>query len=113
VYFLINNDKNVNKRMHREKSNFEDDCGVWLSKASSTKKTIFHCVNGAFKVIEMKNRQYSTKRQNEWVPLEPQPVDDDVMIMRQFYTSLKQKRVTWIEKASSAMGVTCTGKACC
>jgi hypothetical protein len=77
--------------MYREKSNFEDDCGVWLSKASSTKKNIFHCVNGAFKVIEMKNRQYSTKRQNEWVPLEPQPVDDDVMIMRQFYTSLKQK----------------------
>ena len=116
VYFLINNDKNIKKRMRREKSNFEDDCGVWLSKASSTKKTIFHCVNGAFKVIEMKNGQYSTKRQNEWVPLEPQPVDDDVMIMRRFYTSLKRKtdykkRVTWIEKASSAVGVTCMGKA--
>ena len=48
--------------------------------------------------------------------LEPQPVDDDIMIMRRFYTSLKRKmdykkRVTWIEKAPSTVDVTCMGKA--
>ena len=112
VYFVVSNGKNIAKRNRGEKSNFEDDCGVWLSKASSTKKTLFHCVNGTFKVVEKKNGQYSTKRKNEWVPLEPQPVDNDIMIMRRFYTTLKRKtdykkRVTWLEKASSTMGVTC------
>ena len=62
------------------------------------------------------NGQYSTQRKNEWVPLEPQPVENDIMIMRRFYTTLKRKtdykkRVTWIEKASLTMGVTCMDNA--
>ncbi len=61
MYSVVNNDKNVVKRKRREKSNYEDDCGVWLSKAVSTKKTVFHCVNGTFKVVEKKNGEYSTK----------------------------------------------------
>ena len=41
VYFVVSNGKNIAKRNRGEKSNFEGDCGVWLSKASSTKKNYF------------------------------------------------------------------------
>ena len=44
VYFLIENNNNVKKRLCGEKSIFEDHCGAWNSKASSTKKTVFHQV---------------------------------------------------------------------
>ena len=102
--------------MRGEISNFEDDCGVWNSKVSSTKKTVFHHVDGKFKVIEMKNGKYCTKIRKDWVPLEPQPLEDELMIMKRFYTSLKRKpdykkRITWIEKMSSQMNVACHGKA--
>ena len=45
TYFLIKNDKNVEKRKQKMRSNFNDDCGAWLSKSSSTKKTLFYCVD--------------------------------------------------------------------
>ena len=38
TYFVLNNNKNVAKRNRGEKSNFEDDCWVSLSKPSSTGK---------------------------------------------------------------------------
>lgn len=87
VYFVLENSNNISKRMRGEISNFEDDCGVWNSKVSSTKKTVFHHVDGMFKVIEMKNCKYCTKIMKEWVPLEPQPLEDELMIMKRFYTS--------------------------
>jgi hypothetical protein len=34
TYFLIKNDKNVEKRKQKMRSNFDDDCGAWLSKSS-------------------------------------------------------------------------------
>ena len=116
VYFVLENSNNISKRMRGEISNFEDDCGVWNSKVSSTKKTVFHHVDGKFKVIEMKNGKYCTKIRKDWVPLEPQPLEDELMIMKRFYTSLKRKpdykkRITWIEKMSSQMNVACHGKA--
>ena len=98
--------------MRRKRSNFEDDCGAWFSKSSSTKKTLFHHVNNLFKTIEVKNEKYCTMKMKEWVPLEPQPRDEEVVIVRRFYSTLKQKtdykkRVTWIEKASAQMDATC------
>jgi hypothetical protein len=43
TYFLIKNEKNVEKRKQGMRSNFDNDCGAWLSKSSSTKKTLFYC----------------------------------------------------------------------
>ena len=50
------------------------------------------------------------------MPLEPQPLEEEVMVMRRFYTCLKRKpdykkRVAWIEKVAKGMDITCTGKA--
>ena len=67
-------------------------------------------------MVHLKNGQYCTKRLREWVPLEPQPLEEEIMVMRRFYTCLKRepqykKRVTWIEKIAAGMEVTCTEKA--
>ncbi len=102
--------------MHGQKSNFEDDCRAWISKSASTKKTIFHHYDGNYKWIELKNGEYCTMKKKEWVPLEPQPHDEDVVIMRRYYATLKRKpdykkRVTWFEKASSQMDATCQDRA--
>ena len=98
------------------RSNFDDDCGAWLSKSSSTKKTLFYCVDQTFRMVQLKNGQYCTKRLGEWVPLEPQPLEEQIMVMRRFYTCLKRKpeykkRVTWIETIGKGMNITCTDKA--
>ena len=91
VYFLIENEGNSQKRVRGKRSNFEDDCGAWFSKSSSTKKTLFHHFNNTFKTIEVKNGKYCTMKMKEWVPLEPQPRDEEVVIMRRFYATLKRK----------------------
>ena len=105
-------------RRQGKKSNFEDDCGAWSSKSSSTKK-IYSTTRGAgsIKMVQLKNKQYCTKRLGEWVPLEPQPLEDEVMVMKRFYTCLKRKpeykkkRVTWIEKVAKEMDISCAGNA--
>ena len=63
---------------------------------------------GSIKMVQLKNAQYCTKRLGEWVPLEPQPLEDEVMVMKRFYACLKRKpeykkRVTWIEKVAKQM----------
>ena len=116
TFFLIENQNNIRKRIRGERSNYEDDCGAWNSKSSSTKKTIFYHVHGKFKAIDMKNGKYCTMKLKDWVPLDPQPLEENVMVMKRFYTSLKRKpdykkRVTWIEKVSSGLDITSQGKA--
>jgi hypothetical protein len=64
----------------------------------------------------MKNGKYCTEVWKDWVPLAPQSLKDELMIMKRLYTSLKRKpdykkRITWIEKMSSQMNVACHGKA--
>ena len=69
---------------------------------------------GSIKMVQLKNAQYCTKRLGEWVPLEPQPLEDEVMVMKRFYTCLKRKpeykkRVTWIEEVAKQMDISCAG----
>ena len=33
-------------------------------------------------MVQLKNEQYCTKRLGEWVLLEPQPLEDEVMVMK-------------------------------
>ena len=53
------------------------------------KKTLFHHFNNTFKAIEVKNGKYCIMKMKECVPLEPQPCDEEVVIMRKFYATLK------------------------
>ena len=108
IFFVVKNEKNSQKRLNGGRSSFTDDCGVWTSKASSTKKTSFYHDGQRLKSTEQKSSQYCTRIKGQWVPLSPQPNDDDIVIMRRFYATLKRKedfkkRVTWIEKTSSKM----------
>ena len=116
TYFLITNKDNVYKRKRAKRSTFEDDCGAWLSKSSSTKKTLFNFLEQSFKMVNVKNGQYCTRQLGDWVPLVPQPHDEDMLVIRRFYSCLKRqteykKRVTWIEKSAKEMGITCMGRA--
>ena len=102
--------------MRGKRSNFEDDCGAWLSKSSSTKKTMFYHFDDKFTAIELKHGKYWTMKMKEWVPLERQPRDEEIVVMRRFYATLKRKpdykkRVKWIEKASYKMNYSCQEKA--
>ena len=82
TYFVI---RNVEKRKQGKRSNFDNDCRAWLSKSSSTKKTLFYCVDQTFKMVQLKNGKYGTKQLREWMPLEPQPLEEEVMIMRRLF----------------------------
>ena len=42
TYFVITNENNMDKRNRGMRSNFEDDCGIWQTKSSSTKTTLFY-----------------------------------------------------------------------
>ena len=67
-------------------------------------------------MVQLKNGQYCTKRLREWMPLEPQPLEEEIMVKRRFYTCMKRdprykKRVTWIRKITRGMKITCTENA--
>ena len=85
--------------------------GCGYQKHLQQKKTLFYSVGQTFKMVEMKNRQYCTRRLAKWVPLDPQPLEEAVMVMRRFYTSLKckpdfRKRVLWIKQVAKGMDIT-------
>ena len=73
IYFLVDNQHNLSKRMHGRQSNFDDDCGTWATKSSSTKKTMFYHNDEQFKSVELKNGMYCTRKSGEWKPMQPQP----------------------------------------
>ncbi|KAK3580032.1 hypothetical protein CHS0354_037617 [Potamilus streckersoni] len=41
VYFIVNNAKNLKKRLHNGKSSFSDDCGVWDTSAGASPKSYY------------------------------------------------------------------------
>ena len=114
VYALIRNDTNIQRRKDGLHSQFWDDCGAWTSKSGSNKKVLFAKVgttNRYLSVIKKKD-EYCIKRSVDkkvvYVPLDPQPRHEDVLIIRQYYTTLKKsdlyrKRVTWLENIPSAL----------
>ena len=39
VFFILNNEKNMDKRVNKLRSSFSDDCGAWNAKAGTSPKT--------------------------------------------------------------------------
>lgn len=109
VYFLINNQTNVESRSKGSKSSFEDDCGAWDSTKAPTLKTTFVTDNlNNLKHVVVKNGLLCLKKQvdgtQQCVPLEPQPDPISVLTVFRHYATLKsdktyKKRVTWLENS--------------
>ena len=109
VYFLVQNETNIQKRSDGQRSNFYDDCGAWESQKAMSAKTT-HIVSERLKQVTLKNDQYCIKQKRQgritWVPLNPQPDECDIVILHKYYASLKKdnrykKRVSWFESTTN------------
>ena len=93
VFFVLDNERNMEKRKKGQRSDYNDDCGVWKSSGSSPKTCYTVSDNGTLKKVFVKNDQYCLEQQinkkRVYVPLEPQPSPDRVLIIQRYYSSLK------------------------
>lgn len=111
VFFVVQNAKNLEKRSNGLKSSFSDDCGVWNTNSGTTPKTYYvKTPAGELKTVFLRNGLYcfqkKVKGKRQYVPLEPQPAQNSVLILSRHYTTLKldssyKKRVSWLNGENS------------
>ena len=91
-------------------SRFWDDCGVWDARQGRSLNTPFvrnpAAETATLQQVRHVDGQFCLKRHVDkkivWLPLEPQPKSDDVVLVHSYYASLKacrtyRKRVTWFD----------------
>lgn len=106
VYFVLDNSSNCDKRTKNKRSAFSDDCGVWdASSGASPKSYYLMHDNGDLSMMFLRKGIFCIKKQVqrkvEYIPLNPQPEMDKVVVIHRYYTTLKvdklyKKRVTWL-----------------
>ena len=107
VYYVVRNDNNMDRRKNGQKSKFSDDCGVWQGSSGGTPTTYFLILpSGELKgIVKRVNEGYCFKQKKKgqyyYVPLNPQPLDTEVIELHRYYAKLKknatyQKRVSWL-----------------
>ena len=87
VHYTIDNSENIAKRNKRMKSDFTDDCGVWNTKTTSTKKTEFLHRDGTYVFVLKQKGLYGTKK-NGFTALTPQPAAKDIVFLKRCYATL-------------------------
>lgn len=107
MYCLVNNGDNIKRRQHKQRSVFDDDCGVWQSAdGKTTKFPYLENENGDFKRLFVVGNKYCYEKfvsgRRTYVSYHPQPHPEDVTLLCRYYTALKgkpdvRKRVSWIE----------------
>ena len=105
VYFVIDNSENFKKKSLKKSSTFSDDCGVWDRDSGASPKSYYLLQeSGNLSNIFLRNGQYCYKRQvqrkTEYIPLNPQPDANQIVVLQRYYTHLKldstyKKRVSW------------------
>jgi len=108
VYFLVKNDCNVTRRQAGKQAAFDDDCGAWNSQCAGSAKFPYLRTEGSslrrlFWIASQGKycREMKVDKQRVYVPLEPQPADDDVLTLVRYYTTSAasnnyKRRVTYI-----------------
>ncbi|CAC5406025.1 unnamed protein product [Mytilus coruscus] len=106
VYFVVKNNKNVERHKNGAISNFSDDCGVYNCFRGSTSKSYFVTnPEGRLKVINKKGDQFCYAKQVKgkkiFYPLDTQPLSDNVIELFRHYSTLKKdssykRRVSWL-----------------
>ena len=102
VYFVLNNKHNAELLSRNKKCTFCDDCGVY--KQGNSVKTDYYAVdsNGSIFYLEKKDKVYVRGRKR--VPLNPQPLESEVIVLKRYYSQLKRapsykRRVSWLDKS--------------
>ena len=101
VFFVVDNTNNAGNRTSNKYSNFAEDCGIWDSTKSSTKKHGFITTNdGMVQFVEKHEGLYYTNWKKPETVIQPQPAE--VHVLKRYYATLKRdstykKRIAWIE----------------
>ena len=111
VYMIIRNDRNFERRQKGKHSEFVDDCGVWDSACGTAPKFTYVAdknlgLCGLTKVYVRDGNyctQHMVKRKTTYIPVDPQPDEDDILEVRRVYSALKKdkgyrRRVTYVTK---------------
>ena len=100
-YCLIDNRTNKIRKNNNLVNRFPDDMGSWESEKGSI-STSYFLRNQGFKNIFKRSGIYGCfkTKKRVFVPLEPQPVEADVVVLKRYYTSLKRqpnfrRKVIW------------------
>ena len=98
VTFVLSNTENITRKKAGRKAQFFDDCGVY--KTNTLKTHHFVQKDGRYMYIEKRGEKYVTGRTR--TPLEPQPTENDVLILKRYYSILKRsqlfkRRISWLE----------------
>jgi hypothetical protein len=107
MYFVVDNEVNVENRKNGKKSEFWDDCGAW--KNASTPSSTFIVINNKLTSIVKKQGLYCIEMQlnnkRQYIPIEPQPDNNSILVVHRLYQTLSaspagkdqfKRRVTWI-----------------
>jgi hypothetical protein len=115
VYMVVDNVDNVTRRLNGLHSNFPDDCGVWQSSKASTTSVPYLVVGQQLgRRLYFRNGKYCRERRRATVrfyePLDPQPMDSDVVRLISYYSTLAadptyKRRITWIADAKVQIAV--------
>lgn len=87
VYFLLDNTENVDRKSSGHGMEFWDNCGTWNSASLSNKTTYFVHFNGRLRSVLKKDSVYGVELKKKFEPLDPQPVEDQVLILKRFYAT--------------------------
>ena len=62
-YMLVDNKRNVERVKQNKKSEFYDDCGVWMTQKGRTVKSYYYLVEGNLVCCELKKDQYCVRKE--------------------------------------------------
>lgn len=105
VRFVVDNSNNVKRKENNKRMQHVDDCGAWDVKGCSAVKTTYlMCPGGGLRTIKAMNDAYclpkKVKQRQTWIPMDPQPKDEHILVMHRYYQSLAadnsfKRRTTW------------------
>ncbi|WAQ94063.1 hypothetical protein MAR_006534 [Mya arenaria] len=114
MYYIVNNEENNERRSNGLSSEHWDDCGAW--KNATSPYTYFLDRTGKRDLIIKRGGEYCTANKiqgkRQFIPLEPQPSNSDIISVHRLYQTLKfsqstntqfRRRITWFEKAEHLM----------
>ena len=106
AHFVVDNSDNAQRRKDGLKRHFWDDCGAWSTKDSRLLTTHYIRSGSAVSVTRCVNKvyckQHMVDKRRRWIPVDPQPSEENVVAVTSYYSTLKsdsnyRKRVSWLE----------------
>ena len=110
IGFVITNELNVLRKADNLSARFWDDCGIW--DTSQGRCITLHYLRGTLRELRFLQGQYCEHKKVDGkivqIPMSVQPQNDDVIIVKCYYTKLKrdhsyQKRVSWLPQKTSGV----------